>query len=291
MKPNRASATARLIAAATVLREADPNVHHRPPRGAAAWCARFLSTNPADRLLLRSMRFWPTRMIWCGVERAALPGIVDHWMLRKREIDRLARQAGAQGFTQLIVLGAGMDSLAFRMAERGEFKAILSADHPATLSVIRTALTNEANVGVHLLAIDLTIDDVASTLTVADGFDANANTLFVIEGVLMYLRETKVRELLNAIHKLPTPRARVIASWMHAEPGREIGFHGQPGLVTRWLRRRAEPMLWGSTPEGIGMMLNELGWHDARLIDLARPEVASLAVPKVAGEWLLVLDR
>ena len=96
---------------------------------------------------------------------------------------------------------------------------------------------------------------------------------------------------MSPIHRLPTPRTRLIGSWMLAEPGREIGFHGQSRLIPRWLQLRSEPMLWGSTPEGMQTMLKGSGWCDAQLIDLARLEVVSADVPRVVGEWLFVADR
>jgi len=54
------------------------------------------------------------------------------------------------------------------------------------------------------------------------GFEADADTLVVVEGVLMYLCEVKVRKFLNAVSEMPTPRTRMIGSWMRVEPGRKL---------------------------------------------------------------------
>jgi methyltransferase (TIGR00027 family) len=295
VKADRASATARLIAAATVLCEFDCDENGRAPPGAAEWCAIFLSTNRLDRLLLRSVRSRVGRVAWRALERATLPNIVDHWMRRKREIDRLCRRAAGEGFTQLLVLGAGMDSLAFRMNRHRAFSSVLSADHPATLMVINTALGNSRQVhlydgGVHLLAIDLTKGDVPAILCSARNFDGSAQTLIVVEGVLMYLRETDACNLLRAIAVLPLPRKRIIGSWMRSEPGEPIGFRGQSGLITRWLGERSEPMLWASTPTDLPALLQTLGWRNRALLNMSEIDVTTPNQHRVEGEWLFVAE-
>jgi methyltransferase (TIGR00027 family) len=295
VKADRASATARLIAAATVLREFDREANGRAPAGAAEWCAMFLSTNWIDRLLLRSVRSAVGRVAWRAVEQATLPNIADHWMRRKREIDRLCRRAAGEGFTQLLVLGAGMDSLSFRMNQARIFQSVLSADHPATLKVVHTALNLSRNVSleqgdVTLLAINLSHGDITATLCAAGGFDASANTLIVAEGVLMYLREADVRDLLSAMADLPLARKRVIGSWMRSEPGEPIGFRGQSGVITHWLGKRSEPMLWGSTPTALPVLLQSLGWRIHSLSNISEIECTKADRNRVEGEWLFVAE-
>jgi hypothetical protein len=64
MKARRASATARLIAAATVLCAHDPSAADLVPTGASDWCEEFLSTSRSDRWLRASARPTATRAAW-----------------------------------------------------------------------------------------------------------------------------------------------------------------------------------------------------------------------------------
>lgn len=279
-----------MIAAATVMRAAGGDSGTGAPEGSAAWCARFLSGTRTDRLLLWSVRNRLGRVWWRMVEAICLPGAISHWMRRKREIDRLARQAAAQGFTQLVVLGAGLDTLTMRMSEQSLFERILSADHPATLSVIRGAI--DLTDDIELLELDLLTHDVASALTASPAFDSTRHTLVVIEGVLMYLPPSQVQHILRSLAALPVPKARLVASWMLSEPGRPVGFQSQSRSTTRWLRRVGEPMLWGSTFEQLKALLREIGWANARFIDLSEVDAGS---PRDSGglrsEQLVVADR
>jgi len=279
------SLTATLIAAATVMCEHD--LERPPPVGAAPWCARFLRTTRQGRWLLASARLTAFRKCWGTLEHFALLGIVAHCMYRKRTIDRLTRMAAGEGFTQLVVLGAGFDSLAFRMHSEGTFAQVISADHPATLSTVKTALSTVSDPAggdaesstpdIELLAIDLMSDDVQTVLSQTAAFDPHRATLFVIEGVLMYLPESEVARLLQALAELPCEHSRLIASWMQAANGLPIGFRGQSGLINRMLSLSNEKMLWGSTPEKLPSTLAEWGWSCSQIIDLGRHDPESPA--------------
>lgn len=281
MNAEQASGTARLIAAATVMREGvDGRRGISGPAGAGAWCERFLSTNRSDRLLLWSARSTMGRLWWRIAEWATIPGLVSHWMCRKHAIDKLASEAAADGFQQLIVIGGGLDSLAFRLDRERVYERILSADHPATLSLVRAATSwsdsdpQWTSPGFHahnveLIPLNLDRDDVYGTIGLSHNFDARLPTVVVIEGVLMYLSPPTVELVLRSIARLSTARLRMIASSMIVDPGDSPGFSGQSRWVRRWLRRLHEPMLWGSTREGLLTMLAALEWSDVRVLDLS----------------------
>jgi methyltransferase (TIGR00027 family) len=302
VRADRASATARLIAAATVMRE---GAEDGPPAGAGAWCARFLSTSVPDRLLLASARSRIGRAWWGWIESATIPGIVSHWMCRKRVIDHLVREAIDDGYSQLIVLGAGLDSLAWRLAGERTHERIISADHPATLSVVRSALarrldstsgessgTEDCVERVELLALDIDIDDAICVLTTSRTFDSTRATIVVVEGVLMYLAEPGVERVLRALASLPSASTRLVASWMLDQPGRPIGFEGQGRPVAAWLRRRQEPMRWATTPASLLSFLARCGWREPRIINLGEDDLpGNTPAHGLRGEQLFVSER
>jgi O-methyltransferase involved in polyketide biosynthesis len=202
------------------------------------------------------------------LEKLLLPGAVNHWLARKREIDRLARQAHADGFSQLLVIGGGRDTLALRMAAEGLFTRIIFADHPATLSSLPVL-----DPRVERVPWDLTSDEPLPTIS-------PAATLVVIEGVLMFLPPPIVSVLLQRIAKMPVPRVRLIASWMVERPGQPIGFEEQSRFLTAWLRWRGEPMLWATTRERFTELLRVTGWPEPRFLCFA-----------LGGEQLAIAER
>jgi O-methyltransferase involved in polyketide biosynthesis len=152
MKAGKASATARLIAAASVLCADDPATADLVSPGAAEWCEAFLSTTTGDRWLRASCRSSAARAAWRLLERATHPGIVRHWMMRKRWIESRVRAAIAAGATQVVVLGAGLDPLGVRLAVERPDLRVVEIDQPSTMAVKRSVVSMRLGGGGPVLA-------------------------------------------------------------------------------------------------------------------------------------------
>ena len=207
MKSDQASSTAKLIAASTILLASDPKTAALVAPGARALCERFLSGRLADRMLAKSASFAPTRALWRMLERMVLPGITAHYWHRKRWIERRCRQSIADGFQRVVIIGAGFDTLALRLAS--EFPRIdwIEIDHPATQRAKRRALGGELAPHMRFVAVDLAADPLPTEL-----FDDGRGTLVIAEGVLMYLAPAAIDRLLQAIATLRAPSTRMVFS-------------------------------------------------------------------------------
>ena len=129
MRADRPSTTARLIAAATVFLSRDPRYRDLVPPGAAELCARFVSVEAVSRAPLS----WA---VWLA-ERATIPGLMLHFMLRKRFIEDTVRASLAAGCEQVVVVGAGFDTLAARLAAEFPQARFIEIDHPAIAELQR----------------------------------------------------------------------------------------------------------------------------------------------------------
>ncbi len=261
MKAGQASATARLIAAATVLCAHDPAAADLVPPGAASWCEAFLSTSPADRWLRASARPAATRAAWRLLERATHPGIVRHWMLRKRWIESRVRGAIAAGPLQVVVLGAGLDTLGVRLASERPDIRVVEIDHPATLAVKRSVVERKlAGCGPILAEADLSRDDAMGSLLPAGVIDRSLRTVFLAEGLLMYLPEPRVRSLLRELATATDAGSWLVFSFMVEREGGAIGFEPRSALVSWWLSMKDEPFRWSLAPARAEVFARELGW-------------------------------
>src|SRR5215468_7749967 len=151
MKPHRYSATAYLIARAMVFVSRDAELGHLVPMQAAEisrWIVEACSRH--GRLLLSAMD-WPWfRRVVHLVEQATIPGLFLHYALRKLAIEEVVRASLAEGFTQVVVLAAGFDTLALRL--QAEFPSVrfIEMDHPATQAVKEKVLREHDLVGPNL---------------------------------------------------------------------------------------------------------------------------------------------
>ena len=107
--------------------------------------------------------------------------------------DAAVTAALADGITQVVTIGAGYDSRAWRFARPGV--RFFEVDHPATQADKRRRAPAE---GPAFVSVDLSRDEPFAALGRAD-FDAGTAAQFVIEGVTMYFAEEDVRSLLSAL--------------------------------------------------------------------------------------------
>jgi methyltransferase (TIGR00027 family) len=184
MREGKASRTAEFIALFRALETV-----RRPP-------ARRLFHDPFARLFLG----WPFRLV---VTLARLPvvGGVISWFIdrrwsaalasavsRTRCIDDALLAAVADGARQVVILGAGFDARALRLAGLAHLR-VYEVDHPDTQRAKIARLTRARRsppAHVCFVAADFASHDLAAAMT-AGGCSASVKTFFLCEGVLSYL--------------------------------------------------------------------------------------------------------
>jgi methyltransferase (TIGR00027 family) len=261
MKADKASATARVIAAATVLCAHDAATADQVAPGAAPWCEEFLSTSRADRWLRASCRSAAGRAAWRLVERATHPGMIRHWMMRKRWIESRVRGAIADGASQVVVLGAGLDTLGVRLAVDRPDIRVVEIDHPATLAIKRPLVERTLGRGGPVMAeADFSRGDGSRSVLPPGAIDSKCRTVFLAEGLFMYLPEARVRSLVGELATVTEGASRLVFSFMVEREGGAIGFEPRSVLVSRWLAMTEERFLWSLDPARAAVFAQELGW-------------------------------
>jgi len=250
MKPDKPSRTALVVAGGLQLAGA----HHALPADALRFGRQLLRVAyPRLAGLLR--KAWFRHL--CGVlERATLPGICLHFALRKQMLRRHASAALAAGCTQVVVLGAGFDTLCMELKTVRQDICCIEIDHPATQSVKRTA----ADAGdIDFVAGDLTQQDLAQLLAGHSNFRADAFTLFVAEGLLMYMSLDAVRALFVQMATV-APHSQVAFTWFEPLADGRPGFRQRSRLIDIWLRWRGEPFLSSMARTKLAGFLSSAGF-------------------------------
>lgn len=203
------------------------------------------------------------------VMRAA-PGLVHYILCRHRYIDDcLADFLADPAPGQVVALGAGYDSRAWRFAEALAGRPFFEVDHPAT------AGRKEAIVErLELPAVDrrLVVTDFLSSpleeVLHGAGLEPGRRTFFVWEGVSMYLTRQAIKQTLRVIRGLSGPGSGLAMDfWFLLDT---------PDLLTSAHRVSAgllslmgEHITFGIHPEDVGDFLRREG---LALADLADPE-------------------
>ena len=176
----------------------------------------------AQRKLCQDMRFAPPP--WLQPSIAA----------RTRFVDEEVVAAIAAGLRQIVICGAGYDDRALRFRTAGV--RFFELDHPATQDD-KARLLRQAGAGtgdVTLAEIDFRTDDVGAVLDQA-GHDPDRPTLFVCEGLLVYLdRDTCHRLLAGLAARAADGSVLAVSIATHAD-----GLDSAEVVATANLRRRA----------------------------------------------------
>jgi methyltransferase (TIGR00027 family) len=125
--------------------------------------------------------------------------------VRTRFIDEVLERAIAGGARQVVILGAGFDSHAYRCQELLASATVFEVDRPATQALKKqrvTAVLGGPPPNLRYVAIDFQHDDLRDALT-RHGYDAARQTFFILEGVTMYVPEEALRATLRFVASHP----------------------------------------------------------------------------------------
>lgn len=260
MNPDKPSATAILIAKSIVFVDGDARYHALMPQGMVELSQAFLQA-ATSRVTMKTYEIlgkmpaarWAVRLL----ESLSVPGMIGHYIVRKRRLEEFVDATAARlgGLDQLVIMGAGLDTLGTRMARRRPSMRVYELDHPATSKVKRRAFDSQVvslPPNLTLIPVDLGTVDARTELEAAPQFDFSRRTLFVAEGVFMYLSMDAVGCVLDLLKEFPEKRAAFVFTYMLPSPvdGRPA-FTGQNRWVDKWLGRKREPFVWGATPDAL----------------------------------------
>ena len=208
------------------------------------------------------------RRLCRGMRAAAGAGFRPSLAARTRFFDDQVLAAISAGTGQIVILGAGYDDRALRFRAPGV--RFFELDHPATQAdKARRLRVIEPGAGAPVLApADFRHGDVAGVLQ-ACGHDAGRPTLFLCEGLLVYLDRPTCTGLLTAL------RARAAAGSVLAASlatHREDLDSGQVLAVANARRRTGgtEPWLTILPAAAHLRLLHESGWREDQATDAAQ---------------------
>jgi methyltransferase (TIGR00027 family) len=195
-----------------------------------------------------------------------LAGARTQVTIRSRLAEAAVADGAANGITQYIVVGAGLDSFAYR-GGTAERVATFEVDHPASGAWKRDRLA-DAGIAVPeqvtFAAADLETESLADALA-RTGFDRTRPAVVSWLGVTMYLTRDAIADTLGVIGALPAGTT-LVADYMQVpalrdEAGREYGER-----ISAFSAERGEPWRSSFHPDEMSNMLAEAGFGQVRHI-------------------------
>lgn len=180
---------------------------------------------------------------------------------RARYTEDALENAVKQGIKQYVILGAGLDTFAFRRPEMMEQLEVFEVDHPATqeFKLLRIAeLGWKCPAKLHFIPIDFTKESLETVLTHSPSYDTKAKTFFSWLGVTMYLTRNEVFATLRSIINVAPAGSIIVFDYLDLDAfNPEKSTKIQRRL--KFLRDISEPMITGFDPSTLADDLADLG--------------------------------
>lgn len=235
---------------------------------------------------LRPLRGWVFRRS----ERRA-PGAIGVLLCRFAYLDDVLRESLADGVRSVVILGAGLDSRAYRVPGVAAAR-VFEVDHPSVVEVKKTRLQRHLGTlpsHVHFVPLDFETLDLATALA-ASGFDPATRTLFLWEGVSQYISRTALDDTLRFVGG-SAPGSRLAFSYVLQ---RFIDDRSAfPELSGLWDSAcKGDDPLWksGLHPEDVAEVLAGFGLHVCEEVGAAE-HVARYLTPRGRSLGVCEIER
>lgn len=202
------------------------------------------------------------------VEKIVAKGAPQHFVFRKKAIAQQVEQSIAGGIKQLVILGAGFDTLAVTIAHRHPEIRCFEIDVPGMHEVKRLLIEESGGKPANFfpVAADLSQVSLKEVLDENPAYDSLKNVLFIVEGVTMYLKEADVRSLFDDIRKSNNAPSVIFTAIERVKKP----SHGLGGIIRDLvLSKRGEEFNWSKPMDEISGFLSEHGFVQQRLIPYA----------------------
>lgn len=189
-------------------------------------------------------------------------GVFYYVNARTLHMDKLLKQALDGGTSQVVILGAGFDSRAYRFHGQYPDVRFFEIDLPATSGDKQDRV--EKILGskpgwVTYVPIDFNHQTLEEVLAKA-GFDKKRRTFYVWEGVTYFISKAGVESTLRFIADHSAPGSRVVFDYMLADvvQGRDYSAYGSRKTVF-WVAYQGEPYVYGIAPGNLENIVNRPG--------------------------------
>lgn len=227
----RASTTAQGIAFARALESSKP-------------AGERICYDPLARQMI-STPFYLFCRLFVGYGEASAPGVLGYLAARTRYIDDYLQKCLDSGLEQLVILGAGLDSRAYRFEQLKE-RRVFEVDHPATLSGKIEKVVKILG-GLPRYVVYVPIDFNRETLhKLLDlGYDKQRKTFFVWEGVTYYLTAEAVDSTLAFVLAHSGQGSSIIFDYVYASALTAAHKRGEVTRMQRYSRFTGEGLVFG----------------------------------------------
>lgn len=252
-RPSRTAVHGARMRALHLLVDDDPKIFVDP------LAALFSDTEDARRV----------RMLWDALLKPTLTRIRAAFVVRQRFAEDALAEAYGRGVRQYVILGAGLDTFAYRRPPALGDVRVFEVDHPATQAYKRRRLA-ELNIpvppDVTFVPVDFEQQSLAAELA-AGGFRREEPAFLSWLGVTMYLTPGAVLETFRTVTAGCTPGTGIAFDFLPELSTLTPAARAQVEAVARRVAEQGEPWVGRFEPAALERELKSQGYGAVTALD------------------------
>ena len=191
-----------------------------------------------------------------------LPGQFEVFGYRKAFFEKNVLDAIQNGVSQVLVLGAGYDTLCYRLSAKYPNIMFFEIDHPVTAlrkidGIIKMGKLNNH----HIIPEDLSKKTLSEVLAKNGFWNSKARSIITAEGLLQYLPLKSVKDLFKQCSSNSGKESRVAFTYVGKDPNGKTHAGPNSRLMLWLLKMGGEPWLWATNLTELNELLIEQGWQ------------------------------
>lgn len=200
-----------------------------------------------------------------------LPGLSSSIIARVRYFDDFVKRSIEEGLEQLVILGAGYDTRGYRIKGLEDKVRVFEVDHPNTQSFKKEKIMDifgSLPEHVTYVSIDFETQKLDQMLS-EKGYNKSLKTLFIMEGLIMYIPREAVDETLNFIVNSSGKNSQIIFDYYPESvvDGTNTLAVGQN--IRNFLIQMEEPLQFGIKEGNIEKFLSSYGFSKIQTVTSA----------------------
>lgn len=183
-------------------------------------------------------------------------------IIRSRYTEDCLMKAVKNGVEQYVILGAGLDTFAFRYPDLLKTLNVFEVDHPATQSFKRQRVEEMGwshPENLHYISIDFTREDIVNKFNQSPNYSALSKSFFSWQGVTMYLSKEEVYKTFDNISKVAPSGSMIVFDYFSIDEFNEETSSTDLQKKEQMMNKIGEPMKTGFDPTNMKQEMAKLG--------------------------------
>ena len=216
--------------------------------------------DPLARQLISSAFYYFCKLFAGYAERKG-PGVLGFLAARCRYIDDYLQACLEAGLDQVVILGAGLDSRAYRFEQLKEHVKVFEVDHPATQQAKMGKLKKIfGEVPEHVAYVPIDFDAETLQKLFDFGYSPQVKTLFIWEGVVHCLTAEAVDQTLEFVLKNSASGSSIIFDYVYSSALTAAHKRGEVARMQRYRRFTGEGLVFGIEEGQVEAFLRARGY-------------------------------